>query len=473
MSPRPSRPFSRNPAGRKAVRGGVLFSVVVMALVITLLTAIMSNLGVIAGLSGRLLDASAKDRMNGAVVGAIWADARTELANAGSFAAADNGAAVRRARITGLLSVPAGNLGAPGYQPALVFGDLGTTLFAKANALAPSPAGAVHPLLACAGFSHRQTISGTASPSPRIRSADFSFVLGLREVPVTEVGFYCTDSYLAGSTNVALTVNGTAVFPRGFVGGDGAPVLAASTLVATSGAVGGLVTSDRSFVSPLYQTTLGVEPATVLFAPANLVGVAASQGYFDQATAVASVVAGTLYNAPAGVVLRPFPGPTGPKRVVVTLNSLTGVGTRLFVAFASAADRANGVVVIGDGGTPAGSNKSVVSNGALWLWGNNTQAALVGTNYGAVRLNDGTWNETGPAPGQPPLNLAWTGHIAAVGPTVWTSSQDGDSSQLVVNGSLLTGQPSGSGVGAITVNQVTGSNLQNQAARFLFAASVR
>lgn len=471
MNSRLSNLSSRIPSGRKRVRGGVLFSVVVMALVITLLTSIMGNLGVIAGLSGRLLDASAKDRMNGAIVGAIWADARTELANGGSFASADNGAAVRLDRITGLLSVPAGNLGAPGYLPDLTFGDLGTTLFSKANPLGPSPAGAVHPLLACAGFSHRQMITGSASPSPRVRSADFSFALGLREAPVTEVAFFCTDSYLAGGTNVAVTVNGTAVFPRGFVGGDGVTVLAASTLVATSGTVGGLVTSGRPFISPLYQTTLRMEPASVLFAPANLVGMAASQGYFDQATAVASVVAGTLYNAPAGVVLRPFPGLTGPKRVVVTLNSLTGVGTRLFVAFASAADRANGVVVIGDGGTPAGSNKSVGTNGALWLWGNNTQAVLVGTNYGVVRLNDGTWSESGP--GQPALSLAWTGHIAAVGPTVWTTSQAAGGSLLVVNGSVLTGQPTGSGVAALTVNQITGSNLQNQAARFLFAASVR
>lgn len=447
-------------------RGNIVLAVlIVMALLGLSLGWIISN-GSNASLGYRVIVALRKNNVTEAWHNSVLVDALALLDSNGVFAHQGSEWFTRQARFNNVIGTTY-RIASFAVQPVT------GTLFGKAAPL--TTAGAYkfwHPLAARDGVDHIQTVSGTLEVDSYLGTVDVSSELTIREVPSSEFGLVVTETYLAGSSPVRLLVNGTTILSRGFdYGAAAAPNrLDTTVLVSPSGQVGRQILAQESLISPAYGMGWGATPGTYV-APSNLVGIIASQSYFDNASWVVTVHNGNLYNPPsAGVVFRQFPAGSGPSRLVIDLNALPASASRLYVNLVSAADKLSGVVVIGDNGAPVGANKSVATNGAVWLWGRNTQPASIASNYGQLYCTDSTWTEATGSAQQ--LNQTWRGQLYFPNTTAYSTSQTGASSVLNVTGSLVSGFPQGN-VATISITEESGTVLKSWSPRILFCIGVK
>lgn len=445
-------------------RGSTAFFAILFVLLLGTMAGILSNLVSVVSLGSAQMQHGEKMRAEEAVHMTVLADVTADMAVGGILAHGGAELVQRFERISSMLTVSSGII-SPGYALSrFEVTPLPASIFSKANPLSPAGSELVyHPLAAAGGYNHIQTISGTFKISQKKASQAFSFSARLRETPSTEYGFLCTESYAPSS--VGIVVRGTTVLMQGFSDeASGSVRLSTDYLVAPKGQIAGRITATRAWVNPSYRLSFGSAGASWLMENQNHRAPWNSQAFFDQATHVVTLQNGVCYQQVSGVEHRIFPN-GGPKRVVVRLPSLVGAATRLYINCVTPADKAAGVVIIGDGGILSNPSKFVVTNGALWLWSSNITPCIVGTNYGLVTLTDGTWSEEGG--GNAALAMSWVGHVSCPVSTQFSTPQAAAGAKLTLMGSLMCGQPSGN-LTTIDITEARGTILRNMAPRVLY-----
>ncbi len=402
----------------------------------------------------------------------ISEDAINQLDTGTLFSTASSSVATRDARLSasfawvGGLSVKNITHTAPSAVP-----------FIKGAVLTANPGTTfTHPLDVFSGTTYEVGGSLTVSES---YAGDL--VLGprlvIRETPCCDIGFVAATTYAPSNGSIPISINGTAYLPFGAAQSAGGAKLAATRLVSSASVAGTRVTGTQINTNAIYRGSWG-SPAARFAAASNQPGLLAAQSYFDQANWVVTVQGGAAFHVPAaGVTYRAFPdggppdvngihpGPVGPKRLVIDLAALSLGATKLYVNCVSAADATNGIVVIGDNGGPAGPIRTVATNGAVWLWKNNTQPVALASQSGAWTLTDSTWSESGVGGAQ--LSLTWAGHLFSPAATTIVTPQS-TTPQFTLQGSLTAAGDCTGNLSLLAIQQVSGSPLRQLVERVAY-----
>ncbi len=448
----------------KKSRGNILFAVLISLALLAMSVSLMTSLGTNASLESRSMRLVQLERVRSLWQRIVMADGLAVLRDDSLFREVGGNWSARTQRwdssVEGIYSISDPTIAA-----------METMLFSRQNVLsAPGIYEAWHPLGGRVGFDHHQDVSAHLDLGQNLGAIEVAARMHVREVPISEYGLVLTEQVDDALFQIPIGVIGTTVATRGVVLSRTQPVIATTSFVAPtlSGSGVGISATDK-FVAPLYSVGWGDVPNT-FSAARNQVGSLAGQSFFDNATWVVTIANGEAFNLPvSGVEYRPFPGVDGPLRLIVKLNELPVSAARLYVNCVSAADGAGGVVVVGDHGLPNGSIKVVATNGAVWLWGDNIQPAVVASNYGSVAFSDESWSEA--ATVTTPLNQTWTGVLYFPATTTYDSLQAVEGAQLDINGTLVSGTVRGR-LGGIHITERRDTLLKNLVPRLLFLTGV-
>lgn len=333
-------------------------------------------------------------------------------------------------------------------------------IFSSAATLSSSPGGnPSHPFESLSGTITTLGLTVVAD-EPYAGELNLTPSIDMRETPACDIAFIAAGKFKPDALSIPITVNGIAYFPYGVDNAAEAGKLTASRVVATSVPPAYSAVAARTHVNPVYRGSWGFGSALLLASPSNLYGAGAQLGYFNRAELTLSIQAeAMLGDVTSGIVYRAFPSDGSTKRVVITLADLPPGVTRIYVNCEGPIERLGGIVLIGDPSVGAGVVRSIATNGAVWLYGDNNQPVAVANESGAWNLTDTNWTEDGSG-SFPDLNLAWAGHLFSPGLCRFDTIQLGPTARLNVNGSLTVGTNCEGNISAITVTGQDASPLR-------------